>query len=236
MQKVEVGQEDMINKCTIFYLLQSLEEWFHVFLLQPLPPNQRKKASHKTLLHQPVKNTTNKMDLIRFLHKEPEKLKVMLFCNDIWHVAAAAALVYFVYHNKKDQFSKSPYVSRGNTKTNKNWFADNPRVSESEAQDFKHKVSCNISTMGELANSHWTKPELLKAPQSCSLLFWMHRWIEKVLIAISRGFCFAIRSTILLVDESVQEGEKNTQRRKQANSLSPVDWCQSPLAEMPPRR
>jgi hypothetical protein len=24
--------------------------------------------------------------------------------------------------------------------------------------------------MGELANSNWTKPELLKAPQSCSIL------------------------------------------------------------------
>jgi hypothetical protein len=90
--------------------------------------------------------------------------------------------------------------------------------------------------MGGLANSNWTKPELLKAPQSCSLLFWMHRWIEKIMIAISRKFRFAVRSTILLVDESVQEGEKDTQRRKQANSLSPVDWCQPPLAEMPPRR
>ncbi len=172
MQKVGVGQEDMIHKCTIFYLLQSLDEWFHVFLLQPLPPNQRKKASHQTLLHQPVKNTTNKMDLIRFLHKkEPEKKKVMLFCNYIRHdTAAAAARVYFVYHKKEDQFSKSPYVSRGSTKTTKNWLAENLRVSESEAQDFKHKVSCNISTMGELANSNWTKPELLKAPQSCSIL------------------------------------------------------------------
>jgi hypothetical protein len=96
------------------------------------------------------------MDLIRFLHKkEPEKKKVMLFCNYIRHdTAAAAARVYFVYHKKEDQFSKSPYVSRGSTKTTKNWLAENLRVSESEAQDFKHKVSCNISTMGELANSN----------------------------------------------------------------------------------
>jgi hypothetical protein len=126
----------MIHKCTIFYLLQSVDEWFHVFPLQPLPPNQRKKASHKTLLHQPVKNTTTKMDLIRFLHKkEPEKQKVMLFCNYIRH-DAAAAWVYFVYHIKEDQFSKSPYVSRGNTKLTRTGWQRIP-----ESQNHKLKIS-----------------------------------------------------------------------------------------------
>lgn len=111
------------------------------------------------------------------------------------------------------------------------------RILESQNQKLKISntkflaISQRWGSLQTAIEQNQNSSKLLKAA-----LFWMHRWIEKIMIAISGGFRFTVRSTILLVDESVQEGEKGTQRRKQANSLSPVDWCQPPLAEMPPRR